>query len=246
MSRHGWGVLLASLHAAVAVLLPAVTGLFLGVIVALLTMNRRRGCNAMTRFLGWFGSLIAGMHVNITGLPAEGIKGPAIVVFNHQSGLDPIILCRALRADLVGIAKKELRYNPVLGPLLWFAGTLFFDREDQRAQRATYRPALEALGRGLIIVIAPEGRRQAAEPLAPFRTGAFRLALEAGVPLLPVVIHGASVLLAPRSTALHPGEVHVQVLPPVDACRWRGKPVEALATAVHSDMRAALCAGPGH
>lgn len=186
------------------------------------------------------------MKVTLSGRPAPGFQGPAIVIFNHQSGLDPIILCRVMRANIIGIAKKELRFNPVLGPLLWFAETIFIDRFAQTQNRAAFLPALKALQRGMIIAIAPEGRRQSAEPLATFHTGAFRLALEAGVPVIPIVIHDAARLLAPHRTDLHPGTVHVEILPAIEGAQWQGKAASAMAEWAHSQMRAALCAGPSH
>lgn len=240
--------LIRSLHAGVAVLIPAVTGFCLGVSVALLTLNRRHGVNALTWFLGRFGAWIAGMRVEVRGAPPDGFKGPALVVLNHQSGLDPIIVCYVLKTNLLGIAKQELKFNPLLGPLFWFLGSIFVDRNDREQRRNALRPVREALARGLLIVVAPEGRRQSMEPLGPFRSGGFRLALETGVPVIPLVIHDSRELLAPRRTDLRPGTVHVDVLPAIDTRAWRTAAgqegeVDALTLHVHEIMRAALEGG---
>lgn len=235
---------LRSLHTGIAVLIPAMVGLCLGVMVAILTANRRRGLNVLTRFLGRFGAWIAGMKVEVRGLPSGGLKGPAMVVLNHQSGLDPIIVCHVIETNVIGIAKKELKYNPLLGPLFWFAESIFVDRADKEQKRSTLIPVQQAFSRGLIIAVAPEGRRQSAEPLAAFRTGAFRLAVEAGVPVIPFVIHDSARLLGTRRTDLHPGTVHVEVLPAIDASMWRDKSVQALTDHVYSLMRERLSRGP--
>lgn len=235
---------LRSLHTSIAVLVPAVIGLCLGGCVALLTANRRRGLNVLTRFLGWFGAWIAGMKVVVQGVPAGGLKGPAMVMLNHQSGLDPIIVCHVIKTNVIGIAKKELKYNPLLGPLFWFAESIFVDRADREQKRATLLPVQQAFSRGLIIAVAPEGRRQSVEPLGAFRTGGFRLAVEAGVPIIPFVIHDSARLLGPRRTDLHPGTVQVEVLPAIDTMAWRDQPVQALTDHVRMVMLAALERGP--
>ena len=105
---------LTTLHLLVALLMPAVFGLLLGLLVALLTFSRRRGLNLMTRFLGWFGALLAGIRFDITGT-IEDQDRPCIFVFNHQSGLDPIILCHVIKKDVIALAKIELKNNPVIG-----------------------------------------------------------------------------------------------------------------------------------
>lgn len=238
--EHG----LRSLHAGVAVLFPALLAVLLGVMVALLTANRRRGLNVLTPFLGQFGAWIAGMHIDLQPAAGLRLRQPAIIIFNHQSGLDPIILCRVVGRNVIGIAKRELKCNPVLGPLLWFAETIFVDRFDQQQKQAAVQPALDALARGLSIAIAPEGKRQSAQPLGSFRSGPFRLAVSAGVPVVPVVIHDSAQLLAPRCTDLYPGTVHVDVLPAIDTASWRDKPPAELADYVHAQMLERLCIGP--
>lgn len=235
---------LRSLHTGIAVLIPAILGLCLGVSVAVLTVNRRRGLNVLTRFLGRFGAWIAGMTIEVNGLPSGGLKGPGMVVLNHQSGLDPIIVCHVIETNVIGIAKKELKYNPLLGPIFWFAESIFVDRSDKEQKRATLLPVQLAFARGLIIAVAPEGRRQSTEALAAFRTGGFRLAVEAGVPVIPFVIHDSARLLGPRRTDLHPGTVHVDVLPAIDSKQWRDQPVQALTDHVYSLMLERLSRGP--
>lgn len=244
IKRHSWIRLFRTFHAGIAVLVPAVTGLLLGITVAALTANRRRGLNVLTRFLGQFGAWIAGMKVEIKGLPIGGLKGPALVVLNHQSGLDPIIVCHVIKSNVVGIAKRQLKYNPLLGPLFWFAESIFVDRADREQRRIALQGARIAFSRGLIVAVAPEGRRQSAEPLAPFRLGGFRLATDAGVPIVPLVIHDSAKLLPPRSRELRPGTVHVDILPAIDTREWQDKTDEALAAFVHAAMLQALLREP--
>lgn len=80
--------------------------------------------------------------------------------------------------------------------------------------------------RGVSLAIAPEGARTPTPRLGPFKHGAFHVAMQAGVPMVPIVITGAGAVMPRGARSLHPGEVHVQVLPPVDTGRWRPETVE--------------------
>ena len=100
-----------TLHLVIALLIPALTGLALGLAIALITFSRRKGLNVMTWYLGRFGALLAGIDIRISGnIPAS--SRPCVFVFNHQSGLDPILLCRIIERDVIAIAKSELKRNP--------------------------------------------------------------------------------------------------------------------------------------
>ena len=78
-------------------------------------------------------------------------------IFNHQSGLDMLLVCKLLRRDFVGIAKRELKSNPIFGPVLSLAGTVFVDRFNHERAVEALAPAIEALRHGLSLAIAPEG-----------------------------------------------------------------------------------------
>lgn len=83
-------------------------------------------------------------------------------------------------------------------------------------------PAVRRLReRGVNLAIAPEGARTLTPRLGPFKPGAFHVAMQAGVPMVPIVIRGAGAVMSRGARTLHPGEVHVQVLRPVDTGRWR-------------------------
>jgi len=205
-----------SLHLLVAVFVPAVSGIVVGLFVSAITLSHRRGFNFMIRFLGNIGTLIAGIRVNINGTIAAQSR-PCVFIFNHQSGLDPILLCHVLQHDITAIAKTELKHNPITGPLLSFGKTIFIDRIDENSRKQAYQPAFEALQQGRSIVIAPEGTRVNNRVVGPFKLGAFNIAAAANVAIVPIVILDAKKCLAAKSNQLYPGTIHIEILDPIEA-----------------------------
>ena len=146
---------------------------------------------------------------------------PAVFLFNHQSAMDVIITAKLLREDAVGVAKKEIQRQPFMGPALTFAGAVFLDRENIRDPQAALQPAIDALGEGKCVVIAPEGTRSKDGKLGDFKRGAFHMARQAGVPIVPIVIHNAHDALPGNSMVVRPAEVKVTVLKPVSTEGWK-------------------------
>ena len=103
-------------------------------------------------------------------------------IFNHQSAIDVLILCKLLHRDFVGISKQEVRSNPIFGPFFALAGTVFIDRSDRTKAIEALKPAVEALREGLSIAIAPEGTRSSTGRLGRFKKGAFHIAMAARRP----------------------------------------------------------------
>lgn len=210
-------------------------GLTWGLLVALFTGSRRRGLNQMTRLLAWLGPLLAGTPLRLKR-HKDAYQGPAIYLFNHQSGLDPIILCYVIRRDVVAIAKSKWRRHPVIGPLLWFGETVFIDERklsqsnDRAAARfeSVYRPATDILQRGRSVAIAPEGTRISDRPLGEFKLGAFRIAQLAQVPIIPIVIYNAGERLKAGGIRLYPGPIEIELLPPVYPAQFQSS-IEATA-----------------
>ena len=167
-----------------------------------------------------FAPLIARLRLIIEGEEHLWSHRPAVFVFNHQSAMDVLIVAKLLREDVVGIAKKEVQRQPFLGPALTFAGTVFIDRDNVGDAKKALEPAVAALAEGRSVAIAPEGTRSRDGRLGAFRRGAFHLARQAGVPIVPVVIHNAQDALPNGSLVVRPAEVKVTVLPPVSTEGW--------------------------
>ena len=159
---------------------------------------------------------------------------PAVFIFNHQSAIDVLIAAKLLREDIVGVAKKEIKYQLPMGPAFTYLGTVYIDREHVGDPQSAMQPAVDALRSGRSVVIAPEGTRSGDGALKRFKHGAFHLAQQAGVPIVPIVIHNAQDALPYKGLFVRPAEVQVTVLEPVASDDWQAEDVPGKAT----EMRA--------
>lgn len=192
------------------------TGLGLG----LLNGSRQTALDSMLNLASEVPLALAGIDVRVVGQANAWAVRPAVFVFNHQSQLDPIVIAKVLRRDFTGVAKQEMARDPLFGPLLRFVGATFVDRGNTERALAALGPVVETLREGTSLVIAPEGTRSLTPAIGPFKKGAFRIAMQAGVPIVPVVIRNAGELLWKHSTLVRSGTIDVAVLEPIDVGEW--------------------------
>jgi putative phosphoserine phosphatase/1-acylglycerol-3-phosphate O-acyltransferase len=201
----------------VASLAPA---LALGVPAGLLEGSWRQVINLAATTWGELGTALAGIRVSVTGEEHLWSNRPAVFIFNHQSAIDVLILCKLLHRDFVGISKQEVRSNPIFGPAFALAGTVFIDRSDRTRAIEALQPAVQALREGLSIVIAPEGTRSSTGRLGRFKKGAFHIAMQARRPIVPIVIRNALDALPKHGVIARPATVDVVVHPPIATEGW--------------------------
>ncbi len=157
---------------------------------------------------------LAGTPVTVRGLehlPA----GPCVLVSNHASYLDGVILVAALPRGFAFVAKRELREQFVAGPYLRRLGAEFVERFDVQRSVADAGRLAEAVQQGRSLAVFPEGTFVARPGLLPFHLGAFLAAARAGVPVLPVAIRGSRELLPDGSWWPRPGSLQVDVGLPI-------------------------------
>jgi 1-acyl-sn-glycerol-3-phosphate acyltransferase len=226
-------------------LLAILPGLLAGLLELGFSRDRRRAVNRAVRVWGELGTEASGMRLEVEGWQHLEER-PAVFLLNHQSGIDPILVCALLRRDFVGIAKQEIRRNPVLGPAFAFAGVVFVDRFDHdRAVRAL-EPAIDTLHAGIAIAIAPEGTRRGG--LGLFKKGGFRLAMAAKVPVVPIVLHDSGDVLPRGAWIMTGGPVHVTVHPPIPTDGWSSDTLDEKIEVIeqlYRDTLAASAAEPG-
>jgi 1-acyl-sn-glycerol-3-phosphate acyltransferase len=195
-------------------------GLVAGIAVLATRRDRRRALNRAIGVWGDLGTRAAGIELDVAD--AEHLRlRPAVFLINHQSGVDPILLCALLRRDFVGVAKREIRRNPVLGPAFAFVGSVFVDRADREQAVRALAPAVETLRSGIAVAMAPEGTRSPERAVGHFKKGAFRIAMAAGVPIVPIVICNAADVLPRGGWIMTAARVRVRVLPPIDVRDWK-------------------------
>jgi 1-acyl-sn-glycerol-3-phosphate acyltransferase len=188
--------------------------------LGLLTRNRRRGLNFFTST--WPQLLLAtnGIRINVTGAQNLTAHRPAVFLYNHRNGVDPVVAAALMRDNWIKIAKKELARDPIIGTLLKLNDGVFLDRDDTAAAVEALHQVEERVKEGLSVLIAPEGTSLNTTGVGPFKKGAFRMAMATGVPIVPIVIRNAEIIASRKSLTITPGTVDVAVLPPIPVDDW--------------------------
>ncbi|HLS81128.1 MAG TPA: lysophospholipid acyltransferase family protein [Steroidobacter sp.] len=142
--------------------------------------------------------------------------GPCVVVANHASYLDGVVLKAALPARFSFVIKKEVARAPLAGLLLRRIGSEFVDRFNRHAGAMDARRLLKAADKGQSLAFFPEGTFVARPGLGKFHSGAFAVAVRASLPVAPLVIRGARRILPSNRFLPRPGVIEVQVLQPLE------------------------------
>ncbi len=187
-----------------------------------LTGSKREAMNFSTGLFGDIATALTGCELEVSGEENLWTSRPCIFVFNHQSKADVMILAKLIRRDMSGVAKKEVKDTPIIGKLMEFAGTVFIDRANAESAIKSMEPLVDAVRNdGKSICIAPEGTRTLSPKLGPFKKGAFHMAMQAGVPMVPIVIHNSGDVAPKNEFLMRPAKVKVDVLPAIDTSKWK-------------------------
>ncbi len=178
-----------------------------------------------------------GARVHISGYEHLNPRQAYVFISNHQSALDPPLLIIAPICHITGaIAKKELERVPVFKQGFPLAHVVPIDRKNrQNAIASTKRGAAE-LARGYSLMAFPEGTRSADGQVLPFKKGVFFMALEAGVPIAPVVINDTALVMPKGVRRCIPGDVYVEFLPPVSTAGYTEENIDVLIEKVRSQI----------
>ena len=175
----------------------------------------------------------AGARVSYHGLAHAGAHSPCIFIANHQSMVDIWVMLGLVPPNTRFLAKRELFRIPIFGWALAATGCIAVNRGNRTEAIRSLGLAAERIRSGRSVVLYPEGTRTRHGSLQPFKKGAFHLALEAGVPIVPVAITGSFHVMPPRTLRVRPGAVHVWIEPPVDVAPFRPADHQGLRDVVH-------------
>ncbi len=182
---------------------------------------------------------IAGVSMTVEGQEKLVAQAPAVFVANHSSQVDPWACMSICPMGGVSIAKRAIGYIPIFGQVYWLSGHLLIDRRSPETAVASMRRLAELVQRlGLSIWLWPEGTQSHDGRLLEFKRGFVHLALQTGLPVVPVVFHDAHLHWPARSTTLVPGTFRVQVLDAIDTSDWSEDTVADHAEAVRQAMAA--------
>lgn len=188
-------------------------------------------------FCRWFNQLhkLVGIELIQRGLEHAPTPNNSVYISNHQSVYDFVTSPGMLRPRTVSLGKKELIWVPFFGQLYWITGNILIDRQDKSKARDTIKQVAEAIHqRDLSVWAYPEGTRSKGRGLLPFKTGAFRMAIEAGVPITPMVVSTthSKINLNRRNN----GIVITEMLEPIDVTGYTLNDARALADHCHQLM----------
>lgn len=180
-----------------------------------------------------------GVRVRVRGM--ERIP-PSVCLFvaNHTSSADAPAVVGAIPRRIAVLLKESLFKWPIAGQAFALAHFIPVNRGLRESAIASVEKATEALKAGQSFLIYPEGTRSPDGRLQQFKKGAVVMAIKAGVPIVPIVCSGAHRVMEKRSLVIHPGEIVVEFLEPIDASKYTFEERETLNDRVHDAMAAAL------
>jgi len=188
--------------------------------------------------LGRFGVLLVGVKIEVRGLEHLQPGHTYIFMSNHVSNLDPPALLPVIPGRCSVLVKKELFRVPVFGTGMKLGQLVPVDRSDREAAIESVQAAISALRQGLHMVIYLEGTRSSDGRLLPFKKGPFHLAMDSGVPVVPVTMLGTYESWPKTRFSLRPGTATVVFHPPLNPADFSNR--DALMDAVRDAIASAL------
>jgi putative phosphoserine phosphatase/1-acylglycerol-3-phosphate O-acyltransferase len=214
---------------------------FAGLPIWALTGSKRDALNFSLSVFADTASALIGLNLRVNGEQYLWSDRPAVFVFNHQSNVDLVIIARLLRRDITGVGKKEIGEIPLIGRILEFSGVVLIDRKDTEKAIEAMQSLVDIMQiEGKSVCMSPEGTRSITPKLAPFKKGAFHLAMQAGVPMVPIVIRNSGDVMPKGSSYYRPATVEVEVLPPLDTSNWTAATIDEHVNSVHAMFLSAL------
>lgn len=191
-----------------------------------------------------------GVKVRVQGLERLDPRKAYLFMSNHQSQFDILALMAVLDAfQLRWVAKQELRKVPVLGLCMQRTQQILVDRDSRTQAVATIRRVKELLNAGISVLFFPEGTRSKDRHLLPFKPGGFAVAVETGVPVVPVTVNGSRAILPSGDWKVRAGQIDIILSEPIhidprlNKKAARGellmKVRQAIAVNHHPDLRSA-------
>jgi len=190
----------------------------------------------------WWSSAVlwaVGVKIRVHGM--ENARGgePHIFASNHVSWFDVPSLASTLPRNRF-VAKAELFKVPIFGRAMRAVGMIEIQRDNRKAAFGALDVAAERIRGGKSVVVFPEGTRGEAYPLRPFKKGPFVLAIAAGVPIVPIIVHGTIEIMPRGSLWAHPGTIDIHLLEPISTTGVDYNHREALMKTVRTRMADAM------
>ena len=187
----------------------------------------------VARFWGNAILFLSGVRVRVEGLENIPRGIPVIFMSNHQGNYDIFTLLGRIPVQFRWIAKKEVFAIPLLGPAMKKAGYISIDRQDRARAIGSMDEAAAKIRQGNSVMTFPEGTRSPDGVIRPFKKGSFYLAIQSGVPIVPVTILGSREVMKKRKLGIRPGTITVVIDKPVDVKEYTLENREDLIEKIH-------------
>ncbi len=168
------------------------------------------------RFIG----ILTPMFVKVSGRENIHKKQSYVIVANHQSFYDIILIYGWLGVDFRWVMKQELRKIPALGIACEKIGHIFVNRSSATAALASIEATKKKISNGTSVIFFPEGTRSLTGEMGQFKRGAFKMAFDLNLPILPMTIKGTRNILPADSIALLPGKASLTIHPAIDISKY--------------------------
>jgi 1-acyl-sn-glycerol-3-phosphate acyltransferase len=233
MARLRGIFLLAFWFTAIAILAPFLIAL------RLLTGNENMIYSPVRLFVR-LGLWLVGVKVEVTGREHLDPAQAYIFTPNHQSLIEVPLFVTYLGRNPAYLAKKEVFKYPIFGYGIGLMGVVPVDRSNSPSAVESAKAATEMLRRGKSYVVYPEGTRSPDGRLLPFKKGAFMMAIDAGVPVVPVSVSGATRIMPKAKVDVHPSTVRLTVHDPIPTTGYSRENVADLVARTRQQVLSAL------
>jgi len=173
------------------------------------------------------GALIPVWEFRVTGVRITDPRRPYVAVANHESYVD-VFLISHVPWEMKWLSKEAIFRIPVMGWMMRMAGDIEVRRGDRRSRAEALEQIRDRLRKRVSVMILPEGTRSPDGQLLPFKDGAFRVAVEMGLPILPIAVAGTRHAMAKDSFAIRRARAIAHVLPPIETTGLTRDDVPAL------------------
>jgi len=207
-------------------------------VVILVALFSRNGNTPHLVARAWAKSIlfVSGIHVHVNGLENLNVGGSCILMPNHQSNFDIPVLLGCLPVQFRWLAKAELFKIPIFGRGMRGCGYISIDRSNRKSAFQSLTEAATKIRNGVSVLIFPEGTRSLDGKILPFKKGGFVLSVDAGVPVVPIVIFNTWSIMPKGRLLIRRRSVQMDILAPIPTSGYTRKTKDDLMNTVRNTI----------
>ena len=227
-----------ALHTVLIITWVVLATLFFGTCVIVIALFSKKGnvAHLVARIWGRSILFVSRVHVNITGLEHIPAGRSCILMANHQSNFDIPVLLGRLPVQFRWLAKEELFRIPIFGRGMRGCGYISIDRTNRKLAFKSLKEAARKIREGASVMIFPEGTRSWDGKIRPFKKGGFVLSVDAGVPIVPIILYGTHSMMPKGRLMIRSQDVRMEILEPINTSEYTRKTKDELMEKVRTTI----------